>query len=78
MHTCLLTRGPRFDSRLGHKELWIYLALVCLVKITGKVSGEGNVQSITIVIVNCNRLNVALPAYFTSNIHEAYQPQINA
>ena len=32
--------GPGFDSLLGHKELRIYLALVCLVNITGKVSGR--------------------------------------
>ena len=37
--------GPRFDFRLGHKELRIYLVLVCLINITGKVSGEGDVQS---------------------------------
>ena len=40
--------GPRFDSQLGHKELRIYLAPVCLVIVTGKVSGEGDVQSVTI------------------------------
>ena len=26
----------------------------------------------------CNKPNVALPTYFTSNIHEAYQHQINS
>ena len=29
------------------KKLLIYLALVCLVIITGKVSGEGEVRSVT-------------------------------
>ena len=33
--------GPGFDSRLGHKELWIYLALVCLVIITDKSKWGG-------------------------------------
>ena len=27
---------------------------------------------------NCNGPNVALPDYFTSNIHEAYQRQTNS
>ena len=38
----------RFDSWMGHKELWIYLLLICFVKITGYVSGEGDVRSVTI------------------------------
>ena len=38
----------RFNFRLDHKELWIHLALVCLVNITGKVNGEGDVRSDTI------------------------------
>ena len=40
-------QSPRFDSQLGHKDLWIYLTLVCLVNITG--NGEGDVRSITAV-----------------------------
>ena len=40
--------GSGLDSRQGHKELWIYLALVCLVNITGKVSVEGDIRSVTV------------------------------
>ena len=43
---CVLTDGPGSNSQMGHKELQIYLALVCLVKFTGKVSGEGDIQSV--------------------------------
>ena len=56
----LLTNGPWFDSRLGHKELWIYLVLVCLMNITGKVSEEGHVQSITINLYKCILLETVL------------------
>ena len=43
------TSGHGFDFRLGHMELWIYLALVCLVNIAGKVSGEGDVWSVSVL-----------------------------
>ena len=41
----LLINGPRFDFWLGRKELNL-LVLVCLMNITGKVSGVGDVTHI--------------------------------
>ena len=39
-----LYRCRGFDSRLGHMELRIYLALICIMILTSSVSGVGDVR----------------------------------